>query len=160
MDKWIFLLVVFILAIIVVAVFGAVSDAPNQFVAEQAAIKREEMYLEATIAAATPTTIETLNENRYGLYEYDKESKSGDSSLLWIALMIVAIAGAGALFVSSEGSLKQLRLMVKGLTSDGGGRTRQPIGRTRTVPQIPAMTQQYLPQSTEQMPQEVEWYED
>jgi len=170
MGKWIAIIVLFLFAVGACAVFGAVSTAPSDFAAEMGDVAKYQIAMEATVAAATPDSVELLNANREGLYEYNVESKSGGGLVvLAIVLWLLVFLLVGVMLMQNSAEpIKQVRLLQK----QWGGRTnrRLPTGRAGTLPQIPYLNQpgsyRQIPEQAQaqaapdQYAQEVDWYDD
>ena len=162
MGKWFFLLVLIVIALAACGIFANFSDAPTEIASEAADVQRYKMQLEATIAAATPSSVELLNQNREGLYDYNIEESESGGGLGFLVVMIIVDLFLLLILLAqnSEGTLKQIRLIQKQL---GGGKRHAPVGRTRTLPQIPYLNQtpgyRQLPEQASEMSNEVDWYE-
>lgn len=147
-----------------VAIFGATSDAPTVASNNRTELEKYRIDMEATIAAATPTTGEVLALNRQSLYETSGTADNGAmvwASLIFCAVIVVAFVVI-TLFQSMADPVKQLRLLAKTVGIGGGqSRRRLPVGRSGTVPTLPSLGgQRYreLPAPAE-WSQEVEGYD-
>lgn len=164
-SKWFFLLVLILIVLGICGVVSHFSTAPAEFAAVADQQLERQMALQATIAAATPDTVELLNENRMGLSEYSAEANGSDWTwglvIIMLALFDFALV-AVLLMQNSEGTIKQVRLLQKQLGGGGQGRTRGAVNRARTLPQIPYLTppnhyRQLPAQHVEQTDEEADW---
>lgn len=162
-SKWFFLLVLILIVLGICGIVSHFSTAPAEFAAVADQQLARQVALQATIAAATPDTVELLNENRMGLSEYSAEANGNNWAwglvIIFLALLDFALV-AVLLMQNSEGTIKQVRLLQKQL--GGGGRTRGAVNRSRTLPQIPYLTppshyRQLPTQHMEQTDEEADW---